>query len=65
VVTFQFALLESEAHLRNEREAIESALRLSHGRISGPDGAARRFGTSGFDTGVPNQTTGIDKFSFR
>jgi transcriptional regulator with GAF, ATPase, and Fis domain len=27
-----------------ERQAIESALRLSHGRVSGPDGAAKRLG---------------------
>jgi formate hydrogenlyase transcriptional activator len=49
----------------HEREVIEAALRASHGRVSGPNGAARRLG-------IPNTTLefrikklGIDKFQFR
>jgi formate hydrogenlyase transcriptional activator len=53
-------------HLRNEeREAIESALRLSHGRISGPDGAARRLGLPASTLEFRIKRLGIDKFSFR
>src|SRR5262245_2391554 len=46
-----------------ELEAIESGLRLSYGRISGPNFAANRLGC--FDTRIPIKCPGIDKFSFR
>jgi formate hydrogenlyase transcriptional activator len=53
-------------HLRNEeRDAIESALRLSHGRISGPDGAAKRLGLPASTLEFRIKRLGIDKFSFR
>src|SRR5262245_9546045 len=53
-------------HLRNEeREAIESALRLSHGRISGPNGAAKRLGLAASTLEFRIKRLGIDKFSFR
>jgi formate hydrogenlyase transcriptional activator len=53
-------------HLRNEeREAIESALRLSRGRISGPDGAAKRLGLAASTLEFRIKRLGIDKFSFR
>jgi transcriptional regulator with GAF, ATPase, and Fis domain len=53
-------------HLRNEeREAIESALRLSHGRISGPKGAATRLGLPASTLEFRIKRLGIDKFAFR
>jgi formate hydrogenlyase transcriptional activator len=53
-------------HLRNEeRVAIESALRLSHGRISGPDGAANRLGLPASTLEFRIKRLGIDKFTFR
>jgi formate hydrogenlyase transcriptional activator len=53
-------------HLRNaEREAILSALRLSHGRISGPHGAASRLGLAASTLEFRIKRLGIDKFSFR
>jgi formate hydrogenlyase transcriptional activator len=53
-------------HLRNEeRETIESALRLSHGRISGPNGAANRLGLPASTLEFRIKRLGIDKFSFR
>jgi formate hydrogenlyase transcriptional activator len=53
-------------HLRNEeRGAIESALRLSHGRISGPTGAATRLGLPASTLEFRIKRLGIDKFSFR
>jgi len=53
-------------HLQNEeREAIESALRLSHGRISGPNGAAKRLGLPASTLEFRIKRLGIDKFSFR
>jgi formate hydrogenlyase transcriptional activator len=53
-------------HLRNEeRESIESALRLSQGRISGPNGAANRLGLPASTLEFRIKRLGIDKFSFR
>jgi formate hydrogenlyase transcriptional activator len=53
-------------HLRNEeRVAIESALRLSRGRVSGPDGAASRLGLPASTLEFRIKKLGIDKFAFR
>ena len=53
-------------HLRDEeREAIESALRLSRGRISGPNGAAGRLGLPASTLEFRIKRLGIDKFAFR
>ena len=53
-------------HLRSEeREAIETALRLSHGRISGPNGAAKRLGLPASTLEFRIKRLGIDKFAFR
>ena len=55
-----------DQHLPNEeRDAIESGLRLSHGRISGPDGAAKRLGLPASTLEFRIKRLGIDKFSFR
>lgn len=52
-------LLEAPRHLDGrlgacERELIEAALRATPGRVSGPNGAAKRLGLP-FDPGVPDQ----------
>jgi formate hydrogenlyase transcriptional activator len=49
----------------HEREIIESALRSSHGRISGPQGAARRLGLAASTLDFRIKRLGIDKFRFR
>jgi formate hydrogenlyase transcriptional activator len=55
-----------EQHLhKEEREAIESALRLSHGRIAGPKGAARQLALAASTLEFRIKRLGIDKFSFR
>jgi formate hydrogenlyase transcriptional activator len=51
--------------LTEERQAIEAALRLSHGRISGPTGAAKRLGLPASTLEFRIKRLGIDKFSFR
>ena len=48
-----------------EREAIEAALRTSHGRVSGPSGAARRLGLPHSTLEFRIKKLGIDKFQFR
>jgi formate hydrogenlyase transcriptional activator len=48
-----------------EREAIESALRASHGRISGPTGAANALGLAPSTLEFRIKRLGIDKFRFR
>jgi formate hydrogenlyase transcriptional activator len=48
-----------------EREAIESALRASRGRISGPNGAARALGLAPSTLEFRIKRLGIDKFRFR
>jgi len=48
-----------------EREAIESALRASHGRVSGPHGAAQRLGLRHSTLEFRIKKLGIDKFQFR
>jgi formate hydrogenlyase transcriptional activator len=53
-------------HLHDEeREAIESSLRQSNGRISGPKGAANRLGLPASTLEFRIKRLGIDKFSFR
>jgi formate hydrogenlyase transcriptional activator len=51
--------------LAQEREAIEAALGHSHGRVSGPTGAAARLGvpTSTLDSKI--KRLGIDKYRFK
>jgi formate hydrogenlyase transcriptional activator len=52
-------------HLRNEeREAIESALRLTRGRIAGANGAAIRLGLPASTLEFRIKRLGIDKFDF-
>jgi formate hydrogenlyase transcriptional activator len=48
-----------------EREAVESALRASRGRISGPNGAARTLGLAPSTLEFRIKRLGIDKFRFR
>jgi formate hydrogenlyase transcriptional activator len=48
-----------------EREAIEAALRASLGRVSGPDGAAKRLGLPHSTLEFRIKKLGIDKFQFR
>jgi formate hydrogenlyase transcriptional activator len=48
-----------------EREAIEAALRASHGRVSGPNGAAKRLGLAHSTLEFRIKRLGIDKFQFR
>ena len=49
----------------HERELIESALRVSRGRISGPKGAAMRLGLPASTLDFRIKKLGIDKFRFR
>ncbi|MBO0861150.1 MAG: sigma 54-interacting transcriptional regulator [Chloracidobacterium sp.] len=48
-----------------EREAIEMALRASHGRVSGPKGAARALGLAPSTLDLRIKSLGIDKFQYR
>jgi formate hydrogenlyase transcriptional activator len=48
-----------------EREAIESALRASRGRVAGPNGAAKRLGLAPSTLDFRIQRLGIDKFRYR
>ncbi|HEY6401295.1 MAG TPA: helix-turn-helix domain-containing protein, partial [Blastocatellia bacterium] len=48
-----------------EREAIESALRVSRGRVSGPNGAAKALGLAPSTLEFRIKRLGIDKFRFR
>jgi formate hydrogenlyase transcriptional activator len=48
-----------------EREVIESALRASRGRISGPTGAAKALGLAPSTLEFRIKRLGIDKFRFR
>jgi formate hydrogenlyase transcriptional activator len=48
-----------------EREAIETALRASQGRVSGPNGAAKRLGLPHTTLEFRIKKLGIDKFQFR
>jgi formate hydrogenlyase transcriptional activator len=49
----------------NERQAIEEALAASHGRVSGPHGAARRLGLAPSTLEFRIRKLGIDKFAPR
>jgi formate hydrogenlyase transcriptional activator len=48
-----------------ERDAIETALRASRGRISGPNGAARALGLPPSTLDLRIKSLGIDKFQYR
>jgi formate hydrogenlyase transcriptional activator len=48
-----------------EREVIEAALRASEGRVSGPNGAAKRLGLPHSTLEFRIKKLGIDKFQFR
>ena len=48
-----------------ERQAIEGALRASRGRISGPQGAARRLGLAASTLEFRIRRLSIDKFQYR
>jgi formate hydrogenlyase transcriptional activator len=48
-----------------EREAIETALRASQGRVSGPNSAAKRLGLRHSTLEFRIKKLGIDKFQFR
>jgi formate hydrogenlyase transcriptional activator len=48
-----------------EREAIEAALRLARGRVSGASGAARQLGLAASTLEFRIRRLGIDKFRFR
>ena len=50
---------------RKEREAIEAALRATRGKISGPDGAAKRLGLPASTLDFRIRRLGIDKYRFR
>ncbi|HKX31122.1 MAG TPA: sigma 54-interacting transcriptional regulator [Blastocatellia bacterium] len=55
-----------DAHLKSgEREMIEAALKASDGRVSGPNGAARRLGLAPSTLDYRIMRLGIDKFRFR
>ena len=49
----------------HEREAIETALLASRGRISGPNGAARALGLPPSTLDLRIKNLGIDKFQYR
>ncbi len=48
-----------------ERDAIETALRASRGRVSGPNGAARALGLAPSTLDLRIKNLGIDKFQYR
>jgi formate hydrogenlyase transcriptional activator len=53
------------ALLAHEKEAIETALAQSHGRISGPAGAAARLGIPATTLESKIRRLGIDKYQFK
>ena len=54
------------AHLEaEERQAIESALRASRGRVAGANGAARRLGLPASTLEFRIRRLEIDKFQYR
>ena len=55
----------SGALLRHEKEIIEAALAESHGRISGPSGAAVRLGIPAQTLDSKIKRLGIDKYRFK
>jgi formate hydrogenlyase transcriptional activator len=50
---------------KDERDAIEAALRASRGRVAGPDGAARRLGLAASTLESRIQRLGVDKHRYR
>jgi transcriptional regulator with GAF, ATPase, and Fis domain len=50
---------------KEERDAIEAALRASRGRVAGPEGAARRLGLAPSTLESRIQRLGLDKHSYR
>ncbi len=50
---------------KEEREAIEAALRASRGRVAGPEGAARRLGLAPSTLESRIQRLGLDKHRYR
>jgi transcriptional regulator with GAF, ATPase, and Fis domain len=50
---------------KDERDAIEAALRASHGRVAGPEGAARRLGLAPSTLESRIQRLGLDKHRYR
>jgi formate hydrogenlyase transcriptional activator len=61
----QSSMALSGVLLAHEKEAIEAALAESHGRVSGPAGAAAKLGvpTSTLDSKI--KRLGIDKYHFK
>jgi formate hydrogenlyase transcriptional activator len=51
--------------LAHEREAIEAALAQSHGRVSGPEGAAARLGVPDSTLDAKIKRLGINKHRFK
>jgi formate hydrogenlyase transcriptional activator len=50
---------------KEERDAIEAALRASRGRVAGPDGAAKRLGLAPSTLESRIQRLGLDKHRYR
>jgi formate hydrogenlyase transcriptional activator len=50
---------------RDERDAIDAALRAARGRVAGPDGAARRLGLPASTLESRIQRLGVDKHRYR
>jgi formate hydrogenlyase transcriptional activator len=51
--------------LAHEKEVIEAALAQSHGRISGPAGAAAKLGVPDSTLEAKIKRLGIDKYRFK
>ena len=51
--------------LAHEKEAIEAALAQSHGRVSGPAGAAAKLGVPNSTLDAKIKRLGIDKYRFK
>ena len=51
--------------MNQERELIEAALAETHGRIAGPEGAARRLGVPRTTLEYKIKSLRIDKYRFR
>ena len=51
--------------LAHEKEVIEAALTQSHGRISGPEGAASKLGIPDSTLETKIKRLGIDKYRFK
>ena len=53
------------ALLRQERDIIEAALAVSHGRVAGPAGAAAKLGVPTRTLDSKIKRLGIDKYRFK